>query len=119
LNAEVLLSRALPSDSSQDETSEEFIGEWAEKRGIRDQLVIATKASSDLWRHTLMLTTVLMSPSVFDQLQAGTGWDHSQGELLRKQRQVSPHLRRGFPQEAPHLIHRHLVRALVGLDHLC
>ena len=28
---------------SQDETSEIFIGEWAEKRGIRDQLVIATK----------------------------------------------------------------------------
>ncbi|KAJ3492220.1 hypothetical protein NLI96_g164 [Meripilus lineatus] len=27
----------------QDETSEEFIGEWMEKRGIRDQLVIATK----------------------------------------------------------------------------
>jgi aryl-alcohol dehydrogenase-like predicted oxidoreductase len=33
----------LTSDVSQDETSEEFIGEWAEKRGIRDQLVIATK----------------------------------------------------------------------------
>lgn len=31
--------------SSQDETSEMFIGEWAEKRGIRDQLVIATKVS--------------------------------------------------------------------------
>ena len=29
--------------SSQDDSSEEFIGEWAEKRGIRDQLVIATK----------------------------------------------------------------------------
>ena len=28
---------------SQDETSEAFIGEWAEKRGIRDQLIIATK----------------------------------------------------------------------------
>lgn len=28
---------------SQDGTSEQFIGEWAEKRGIRDQLVIATK----------------------------------------------------------------------------
>ncbi|OBZ68876.1 Aryl-alcohol dehydrogenase [NADP(+)] [Grifola frondosa] len=27
----------------QDETSEMFIGEWMEKRGIRDQLVIATK----------------------------------------------------------------------------
>lgn len=29
--------------SSQDESSEEFIGEWAEKRNIRDQLVLATK----------------------------------------------------------------------------
>ncbi|KAL0564242.1 putative aryl-alcohol dehydrogenase aad14 [Marasmius crinis-equi] len=28
---------------AQDESSEEFIGEWAEKRGIRDQLFIATK----------------------------------------------------------------------------
>ncbi|KAK7053765.1 putative aryl-alcohol dehydrogenase [Favolaschia claudopus] len=30
----------------QDETSEKIIGEWAEKRGIRDQLVIATKYTS-------------------------------------------------------------------------
>jgi aryl-alcohol dehydrogenase-like predicted oxidoreductase len=29
--------------NSQDGSSEEFIGEWAESRGIRDQLVIATK----------------------------------------------------------------------------
>ena len=28
---------------SQNETSEMFIGEWAEARGIRDQLFIATK----------------------------------------------------------------------------
>ena len=27
----------------QDETSEMFIGEWMESRGIRDQMVIATK----------------------------------------------------------------------------
>lgn len=31
------------SISSQDETSEEFVGEWMNKRGIRDQIVIATK----------------------------------------------------------------------------
>ncbi|KAK0190083.1 Aldo/keto reductase [Armillaria mellea] len=31
----------------QDETSEEFLGEWVEKRGIRDQLVIATKYTSN------------------------------------------------------------------------
>ncbi|KAF9522052.1 Aldo/keto reductase [Crepidotus variabilis] len=31
------------ANNYQDETSEKFIGEWAEKRGIRDQLFIATK----------------------------------------------------------------------------
>ncbi|PBK81866.1 hypothetical protein ARMGADRAFT_1039064 [Armillaria gallica] len=30
-----------------DETSEEFIGEWAEKRGILDPLVIATKYTTN------------------------------------------------------------------------
>lgn len=29
--------------TSQDESSEEFLGEWMETRGIRDQIVIATK----------------------------------------------------------------------------
>ncbi|OCB88659.1 Aldo/keto reductase [Sanghuangporus baumii] len=37
------------SNNYQDETSEMFIGEWAEKRGIRDQLVIATKYSTN-WK---------------------------------------------------------------------
>uniref|UniRef100_A0A0W0GAZ1 NADP-dependent oxidoreductase domain-containing protein n=1 Tax=Moniliophthora roreri TaxID=221103 RepID=A0A0W0GAZ1_MONRR len=31
------------ANNYQDETSEQFIGEWAETRGIRDQLFIATK----------------------------------------------------------------------------
>ncbi|OBZ68832.1 Aryl-alcohol dehydrogenase [NADP(+)] [Grifola frondosa] len=35
----------------QDETSEMFIGEWMEARGIRDQLVIATKYTAD-WKRT-------------------------------------------------------------------
>ncbi|EJD04771.1 aryl-alcohol dehydrogenase [NADP+] [Fomitiporia mediterranea MF3/22] len=34
----------------QDETSEIFIGEWAESRGIRDQLVIATKYTTNFKR---------------------------------------------------------------------
>ncbi|KAL5525042.1 AAD14_6 [Sanghuangporus sanghuang] len=33
----------------QDDTSEMFIGEWMEKRGIRDQLVLATKYTTD-WK---------------------------------------------------------------------
>ncbi|EJD04793.1 arylalcohol dehydrogenase [Fomitiporia mediterranea MF3/22] len=34
------------ANAYQEESSEIFIGEWAEKRGIRDQLVIATKYST-------------------------------------------------------------------------
>ncbi|KAJ7460746.1 NADP-dependent oxidoreductase domain-containing protein [Mycena latifolia] len=34
----------------QDETSEMFLGEWAEKRNIRDQLVIATKYTTNFKR---------------------------------------------------------------------
>ncbi|KAI9440921.1 NADP-dependent oxidoreductase domain-containing protein [Lactarius indigo] len=38
------------ANTYQDESSEAFIGEWAEKRGIRDQLVIATKYSTNYKR---------------------------------------------------------------------
>ena len=37
------LARETLSALYQDESSEEFIGEWVEKRDIHDQLVIATK----------------------------------------------------------------------------
>ncbi|KIP05555.1 hypothetical protein PHLGIDRAFT_147847 [Phlebiopsis gigantea 11061_1 CR5-6] len=33
------------ANSYQDETSEEFIGEWMESRGVREQIVVATKYS--------------------------------------------------------------------------
>ncbi|OAX31813.1 Aldo/keto reductase, partial [Rhizopogon vinicolor AM-OR11-026] len=38
------------ANNYQDQSSEEFIGEWAEQRGIRDQLVIATKYSANYQR---------------------------------------------------------------------
>ncbi|PBK85884.1 Aldo/keto reductase [Armillaria gallica] len=38
------------ANNYQDETSEEFIGEWVEKRGIRDQVVIATKYTMNFKR---------------------------------------------------------------------
>ncbi|KAI0792557.1 aryl-alcohol dehydrogenase [Abortiporus biennis] len=38
------------ANNYQDETSEEFIGEWMEKRGIRDQMVIATKFTTNFKR---------------------------------------------------------------------
>ena len=37
------------ANNYQDETSEQFLGEWMEARGIRDQMVIATKVCPDLW----------------------------------------------------------------------
>ena len=53
---------------SQDETSEMFIGEWAEARGIRDQLFIATKVRISPLHggHPQMLTYFL---SVHPRLQ--------------------------------------------------
>ncbi|KAH9975188.1 Aldo/keto reductase [Russula compacta] len=44
------------ANNYQEETSEQFIGEWAEKRGIRDQLVIATKYTSNYKRSQDQIT---------------------------------------------------------------
>ncbi|KAL7928369.1 NADP-dependent oxidoreductase domain-containing protein [Trichoderma chlorosporum] len=41
------------ANNYQNEQSEAWIGEWAAKRGIRDQLVIATKYTSDYRSHEL------------------------------------------------------------------
>jgi aryl-alcohol dehydrogenase-like predicted oxidoreductase len=41
------------SNNYQDEESETWVGEWMEERGIRDELVIATKFSSDFASHRL------------------------------------------------------------------
>ncbi|KAJ3492253.1 hypothetical protein NLI96_g158 [Meripilus lineatus] len=38
------------ANNYQDETSEEFLGEWMEKRGIRDQIVVATKYTTNYKR---------------------------------------------------------------------
>ena len=56
------------STCSQDGSSERFIGEWAEARGIRDQLIIATKVS---FVCLVQLFNSQYFLSVHDQLQAG------------------------------------------------
>ena len=47
LSAVLRDAQALTAENSQDETSELFIGEWMEQRGIRDQIVLATKVSTN------------------------------------------------------------------------
>ncbi|KAF4305364.1 hypothetical protein GTA08_BOTSDO06388 [Botryosphaeria dothidea] len=41
------------ANNYHDEQSEEWLGEWIEKRGIRDQVVLATKYTSDYRSHKL------------------------------------------------------------------
>jgi len=60
---------------SQDETSEAFIGEWAEKRGIRDQLVIATKVLP----HLFWLYLRTLRPG-----QYTTGFKRGQDQITHK-----------------------------------
>ena len=60
---------------SQDESSEAFIGEWAEKRGIRDQLVIATKVLP----HLFYLRLWTLRPG-----QYTTGFKRGQDQITHK-----------------------------------
>lgn len=54
---------------SQDESSEEFIGEWMEKRGVRKQIVLATKVSRPFLRQLDSRLTSIGNP-VLGELQA-------------------------------------------------
>lgn len=74
---------------SQDESSEEFVGEWMNKRGIRDQIVIATKVdfSSSISPSYVCIKRDLLSGLVYDQLQKGSRRFQDQGKLRWKQRQ--------------------------------
>ncbi len=62
------------ANNYQDETSEEFIGEWMETRGIRDQIVVATKVGStfvslNLNRRELILCALLQYSSDYKRGQ--------------------------------------------------
>ena len=60
------------ANSYQDESSEEFLGEWMEKRGIRHQMVIATKVCcSVLWRGASLICMAIESPSTLRTTSAG------------------------------------------------
>ena len=107
------------ANNYQDESSEEFIGEWMEKRGIRDQMVIATKvrtfragpgAPHESMR--VRLTLLWGTRTVHNQLQERCSRHPAKGALHRKQRQGVAHLRRGVPQEAAHELYRHPLRPL-------
>ena len=50
------------ANSYQDESSEELLGEWMEKRGIRDQIVLATKVRASCL--SLLAVPVGLSPTV-------------------------------------------------------
>ena len=47
------------ANNYQDETSEKFIGEWMETKGVRDQMVIATKVSA-VYRYRKFIRLICM-----------------------------------------------------------
>ncbi len=100
---------------SQDETSEQFIGEWAEKRGIRDQLVIATKVG--VQSHVLLLQIHLHPSLVFHELQTRRPKHKNSSKLCRQPSQEYATQRRGQFEEVADNIHRRSLRALVGIRH--
>lgn len=73
-------SRTKRGADSQDEVSEEWVGEWMEERGNRDQLVIATKVftvdfffamhtlGAHLYAHDLLPSTHATTSSMLPQL---------------------------------------------------
>ena len=69
---------------SQDETSEEFIGEWAETRGIRDQLFIATKVLMPLLPNFYHFFLRYKFETVLQQLQAPQAERVSTDHVYRK-----------------------------------
>jgi hypothetical protein len=98
---------------SQDETSEIFIGEWMEMRGIRDQIVVATKVCFPSF--LLRARDANFDNVVHHRLQTWTRRYRSACFIFRQQQQIAPCERRSQLEEAEDLIHRHLVPALVGL----
>ena len=99
------------ANAYQDESSEDFIGEWMEQRGIRDQIVVATKVR--------FLPSSWATPTpdcdhdiVHNELQAPCERYRTKSPLHRQQPQSHAHLRRSLPQETPHRLYRHPLRPL-------
>ncbi|PPR05409.1 hypothetical protein CVT24_008023 [Panaeolus cyanescens] len=92
------------ANNYQDGSSEVYIGEWAEKRGIRDRLFLTTKASHPPIPYKLgaKSDTFFMHPlTVHEQLHGARQECPRPQNLLRwKQCQISSSVISGFAQEA-------------------
>lgn len=96
----------------EDESSEEFIGEWMETRGIRDQMVIATKVSAQVFEldsSTLNDRTICL---VLDKRETRSQGRQAADTLRWQQHEDPPDLPRGVAQEAAHVLYRHPLPAL-------
>ena len=94
----------------QDESSEEFLGEWMEARGLRDQMVIATKVRV-VPRCGEREGDADPGLVVYYQLQ--TAYRHpSTDELRWEQLEVPAFVPRGLSQETPYGLRGHPLRPL-------
>lgn len=108
----IALSR-LTCHLSQDQRSEEFIGDWVEQRGIRDQLVIATKVSANVPLDNVLL--IYGYGQVFVKLYARGGCRAAKGAVRGKQREIDARECRSELEETEDVVRRHPLCPLVGL----
>ena len=102
------------ANNYQDETSEAFLGEWMESRGVREHMVIATKVGIGTRIRVHRFTTLWLTcgGTVLDELQARADGHQAADVLHGQQHEVAPQLGRGLAQEAPDRPHRHPLRPL-------
>ena len=87
---------------SQDESSELFVGEWAETRGIRDELFIATKVHSWFFFSKVPLSDRI---PVHYEFQAPRPRCQSESNVHREQFQVASPFDRGIAQKIAYHIY--------------
>ena len=87
------------ANTYQDESSEEFIGEWMEQRGNRDQMIIATKARLST-SSRIAPSSNLCCIAVHHQFQTCRGGHRAEGALCWEQHEGVASFGRSFPQEA-------------------
>ena len=103
------------ANNYQNEQSEQWLGEWMQERGNRDQMVIATKFTVSC---VMLPSRQLLMSMCPDRLQGLRSWQGQSRQPLRKRPPFSAHERPRLAQETSNRLHRHPLPALVGPHHL-
>jgi len=90
----------------QDGTSEMFLGEWMEERGVRDQMVVATKVSGTVLKNVTRVWHLFIRVDwvVHHELDA-RGGPPAEDVLCREQHEVVAPFSRGIAEKAAYQLY--------------